>query len=480
MEKNGQSSAPPPVKKAERVEDSYGVRGNAVDAATTARHGGAMNPTGPAGDRLATRILWGMAVGIALGLGLRALGAQSEEMGRSLTWVTTQVFDPLGQVFLRLLFFVVVPLVFCSLVLGVVQLGQLRNLGRLAGQTFTLFGVNMAIGVALGLVFMNLAQPGAGVDTSTVDQLIAAQGNAVAQLGAKAQQQQEAGFNLTRVLDMFMPRNLLSAVVNCEVLPLITFALLLGAAGTTLATERRQSLERAMASGVDLMTVLVGWALRLAPYAVVLLLASAVTKFGAAFLGKLLFFALGVLGVIALHLFGTMSVLLKLFTRRSLGEFFSAVRIVLVTAFSTSSSNTTLPTAMQVTTARLGVSASTAGFVLPLGATMNMSGTALYEGCVVLFVAQVYGVDLTLLQQGTLLLLSVLSAVAVAGIPGGSLPLIMGLLASFGIPAEGIALVLGIDRILDMARTALNVGADVVTACIVDDWNRARTNSKKA
>jgi dicarboxylate/amino acid:cation (Na+ or H+) symporter, DAACS family len=177
----------------------------------------------------------------------------------------------------------------------------------------------------------------------------------------------------------------------------------------------------------------------------------------------------GVLGVMLLHLFGTMSLLLRLLSRRKPLEFFAAIRTILVTAFSTSSSNATLPTTIQVSRENLGISASTAGFVLPLGATMNMSGTALYEGCVVLFIAQVYGVPLALGQQVTLLFLSVLSAVAVAGIPGGSLPLIIGLLVNFGIPAEGIALILGTDRILDMARTTLNVAADVVTACIVDE-----------
>jgi Na+/H+-dicarboxylate symporter len=170
----------------------------------------------------------------------------------------------------------------------------------------------------------------------------------------------------------------------------------------------------------------------------------------------------------AIHLFGTLTLLLRLFTTRAPMDFFRAVRAVLVTAFSTSSSSATLPTSLQVSRDLLHVSPSTAGFVLPLGATLNMSGTALYEGCVVLFVAQVYGVDLSLGQQLTLLLLAVLSAVAVAGIPGGSLPLIIALLVNFGLPPEGIALILGFDRILDMARTTVNVGADLVTACIVD------------
>jgi DAACS family dicarboxylate/amino acid:cation (Na+ or H+) symporter len=141
---------------------------------------------------------------------------------------------------------------------------------------------------------------------------------------------------------------------------------------------------------------------------------------------------------------------------------------VLITAFSTSSSNATLPTALAAAREDLGIRPTTAGFVLPLGTTMNMAGTALYEGCVVLFVAQVFGIDLSFGQQATLLLLAVFGAVAVAGVPGGSLPIIAGLLITFGIPAEGIGIILGVDRLLDMSRTVVNVGADLVTATVVD------------
>jgi DAACS family dicarboxylate/amino acid:cation (Na+ or H+) symporter len=169
-----------------------------------------------------------------------------------------------------------------------------------------------------------------------------------------------------------------------------------------------------------------------------------------------------------LHLFGTMSLWIKFWAKRSPAQAWRDLRAVLITAFSTSSSNATLPASLACAKDTLKVRPSVAGFVIPLGATMNMSGTALYEGCVVLFVAQVFGVDLSVGQQVTLLLLSVLSAVAVAGIPGGSLPLIAGLLTTFGIPPEGIGIVLGIDRILDMTRTMVNVGADLITAMVVD------------
>lgn len=430
---------------------------------------GSMTPQPARSDRLATRIMLGLVAGIVLGLILREAASWWPAFGPRVLWTMTQVFDPFGQIFLRLLFFVVVPLVFGSLAVGVVQLGRLDRLGPLAAKTFALFGLNMAVGVALGLLFMNGVAPGGGIDPAVRDQMIADQAATVTELSRKAGEQRELGFSFNTAVNMFMPRNLLGAVADFQVLPLIVFALLVGAAGTMLPQEKRVGMQRALETTNELMVRIVHWALELAPYAVAALLCSVVVKYGAGYLGKLALFAGGLLVVMVVHLFGTMSVLLKVFTRRSPLPFFRAIRTILVTAFSTSSSNATLPTTIQVTREELGVSASTAGFVLPLGATMNMSGTALYEGCVVLFVAQVYGVDLSLAQQVTLLLLAVLSAVAVAGIPGGSLPLIMGLLATFHVPPEGIALVLGMDRILDMARTALNVGADVVTACIVDD-----------
>jgi DAACS family dicarboxylate/amino acid:cation (Na+ or H+) symporter len=258
-------------------------------------------------------------------------------------------------------------------------------------------------------------------------------------------------------------------VVELQLLPLILFALLVGAAGTGLRDNERHRLQSALELMGQLMTRIVQFALKLAPYAVAALLMSVVVKLGVEFLKALALFLLGTLTIMALQLFGTLSLLLRLFSRRSPRKFFRAVRTILVTAFSTSSSAATLPTTIQVSRERLGISPSTAGFVLPLGATMNMSGSALFEGCVVLFVAQVYGIELGLAAQLQLILLAVLVAVAAAGIPGGSLPMIVGLLVTFGLPAEGIALVLGVDRLLDMARTTVNVAADVAVACIVDE-----------
>jgi DAACS family dicarboxylate/amino acid:cation (Na+ or H+) symporter len=272
-----------------------------------------------------------------------------------------------------------------------------------------------------------------------------------------------------------MPANLFAAVVGSstarigDVLPLILFAILVGLVGTGMADGKRKRLQESLEMVAELMTGIVHLALRLAPYAVPCLIYSVVVKSGLDIIVALGVFVLGCAGVMALHLFGTMSVWLRVWTQWKPVEYFAAIKDVLVTAFSTSSSSATLPAALENAINRLKLSPSTAGFVLPLGTTMNMSGTALYEGCVVLFIAQVFGVDLTVGQQVTLLLLSVLSAVAVAGIPGGSLPLIAGLLITFGIPPEGIGIILGTDRILDMCRTATNVGCDVTTAVVVDE-----------
>ncbi len=294
-----------------------------------------------------------------------------------------------------------------------------------------------------------------------------------AQAHITAQETQTAMTPAT-IVEMFMPKNLFGAFVGNnratlgDVLPLIVFAILVGAVGTQLSDEKRRKLQDGLELVSEIMTGIVHFALRLAPYAVPAMIYSVIVKIGVDILIALGVFVLGCAGIMLLHVFGTMTLFLKLWTKRSPRVFFKDIEAVLVTAFSTSSSNATLPAALDCARNTLGVMPSTAGFVLPLGTTMNMSGTALYEGCVVLFVAQVFGVDLSLAQQLTLLLLSVLSAVAVAGIPGGSLPLIAGLLISFGVPPEGIGIVIGVDRILDMTRTMTNVGCDMVTAVVVD------------
>ena len=423
-------------------------------------------------SRLANRILIGLLVGAAAGAATLIVGAFAPGVLTAARWLATNVFDPFGQVFLRLLFFVVMPLVFDSLASGVVQLGHLSRLGPLAGRTFVLFFFNMAIAVALGMIMMNVVEPGNRLDDATQTRLVQEFGGAAQQQIDRSAQSPKMTPGL--IVDMFMPRNLLGSFVGNdrnslgEVLPLIVFAILVGAAGAALAPGKRERLQTGLVLVTDLMTTIVHFALRLAPFAVPAMIYSVVVKIGFDILVALGVFVVGCATCMLIHLFGTMSIWLKLWTRQRPLDFFRQIKAVLLTAFSTSSSAATLPAALDAAQNRLGVRPSVAGFVLPLGTTMNMSGTALYEGCVVLFVAQVFGVDLGFGEQITLLLLSVFSAVAVAAIPGGSLPLIAGLLITFGIPPEGIGIVLGVDRLLDMTRTMVNVGSDVVTTLVVD------------
>ncbi len=426
--------------------------------------------------RLANRILLGLAIGAAAGAATLLIGGAAPAVLDGARKFTTLVLDPLGQVFLRMLFFVVIPLVFASLAAGVAQLERLGQLGPLAGRTFALFFLNMSIAVALGLLVMNVVGPGETLSPETRNTLMEEYGGTATQhVERRAEQPDLTPMSL---VEMFMPRNLFGAFVGNnrgtlgDVLPLIVFAILVGAAAIRLGGERREKLRSGLGLVNDLMTGIVHFALKLAPFAVPALIYSVIVKMGWDIVVALGVFVVCCVSVMLLHLFGTMSIWVRLLARRPLGEFWRQLRPVLATAFSTSSSAATLPTALAVAQEQLNVRPAVAGFVLPLGTTMNMAGTALYEGCVVLFVAQVFGIELNLAQQLVLLFLAVVSAVAVAAIPGGSLPLIAGLLASFGIPPEGIGIILGVDRILDMTRTMVNVGSDVVTTAVVDRYTK--------
>jgi DAACS family dicarboxylate/amino acid:cation (Na+ or H+) symporter len=426
--------------------------------------------------RLANRILLGLLIGAVAGTATLLIGSAAPAVLEGARRFTALVLDPLGQVFLRMLFFVVIPLVFASLAMGVAQLERLGQLGPLAGRTFTLFFLNMSIAVALGLLVMNIVGPGENLAPEARASLMEEYGGTAAKHVERSAERPD--LTPMTIVEMFMPRNLFGAFVGNgretlgDVLPLILFAILVGAAAIRLGGERREKLRSGLGLINDLMTGIVHFALKLAPFAVPALIYSVIIKIGWDIVIALALFVTSCVVVMLLHLFGTMSIWVRLLARRRVGEFWRQLRPVLVTAFSTSSSAATLPAALAVAREELKISPPVAGFVLPLGTTMNMAGTALYEGCVVLFIAQVFGIELNLAQQITLLLLAVLSAVAVAAIPGGSLPLIAGLLASFGIPPEGIGIILGVDRILDMTRTMVNVGSDVVTTAVVDRYTK--------
>ena len=423
------------------------------------------------------RILAGLGLGALCGVVANTLVADSPEARRTLDIAIDTVAHPIGQVFLRLLFVVVLPLVFASIAVGVASLGDIRKLGSLGARTLGFFVVTSAASAVLGIAALHLLQPGAGFDAATVAELQAKYAGDVKSLADKA----AAGAPLdllgrvNQILDMFLPRNMLKAAVNMEMIPVIIFALLLGAALTFVEARKRELLATALEGVSDAMVTVVGFAMKLAPYAVFCLIFGVTARFGLGLLQKLGLYVGIILACYLIQLLVLYPLLLALLARRNPWQFLKDAMPIMVTAFSTSSSNATLPTSIRVAQESLGIRPQIAGFVLPLGATMNMNGTALFEGAVVLFVAQVFGIELSLGTQAMVVGMCVLTAIGAAGVPGGSLPLLMGVMAQAGVPPDGIAIVLGVDRILDMGRTVTNVMGDQVCAAYIDRVDAARS-----
>lgn len=412
--------------------------------------------------KLHTKILLALALGAAAGIlaNVTAGGAP---------WVETLnrwVMGPVGQIFLRLLFMTVIPLVFATLALGVAGLGDLRSLGRVGARTLGYFLFTTALAVTLGLFLVNSLRPGEGLPADVSRGLIETyRGDAQERLGASAAEE----FGIQTFVDI-VPRNPIRAAADTEMLPVIFFAILFGAALTLIPAERAAPMLRVLEALADVVTKLIEIAMKLAPYGVFGLIFVVTSRFGWDLLQQLALYVGVVLGGLAIHCAVTLSLLLRLAAGVAPLRFWSRIREVIVTAFSTSSSNATLPTSLVVAERNLLLPPQVAGFVLPLGATMNMNGTALFEGVTVLFVAQVFGIDLSLGQQLVVVVLSVLTAVGAAGVPGGSIPLLMVMASSVGVPGEGIAIILGVDRILDMSRTVVNVAGDLTAACVVGRW----------
>ncbi len=418
-----------------------------------------MKSDGHRGVSLHTKILISLVLGATLGSIVNVLVG-----GRETPWLEaliTYVCNPVGQIFLAMLFMTVIPLVFSSLSLGVSQLGGGSDLGRIGLKTFAFFLTTMTFAVSIGLVLVNSVKPGERLSGETRSFLMEKYGGE-----AEKKTGQPTSFGIQTFINIF-PRNPLKALVEMDMLAVICFALLIGIAITKISAERASAITTFLDGVNDLMIVLIGWAMKLAPFGVFALIFSITARFGYGLLQTLGWYVAVVLVGLAIQMFVVMPILLTTLARYNPLKFFKKVRPVMITAFSTSSSSATLPTAIKTAEEELGVPSSIAGFVFPLGATMNMNGTALFEGVTVVFLAQVFGISLSLGEQAIVVILSVLTAVGAAGVPGGSLPLLALVLNTVNVPSEGIALILGVDRILDMCRTTLNSTADVVAALFI-------------
>jgi len=412
------------------------------------------------GMKLHTKILLGLLTGAVLGITAnRTLGGSHAVV----EWVNRYLAGPVGQIFLRMLFMIVIPLVFASISLGVAGLGDLRRVGRVGAKAIGYFLVSTALAATLGLIVVSLVRPGEQLDPAVRQELLQTYATDAA---SRVQAAQTSKFGVETLVNI-VTRNPVKSAADLDMLGIIFFGIVFGAALTLIKEERAKPMIGFLQALNDVVIKIVEIAMRLAPYGVAALIFGVTSRFGFNLLKPLAAYVIAVLGALMLHLFVNLSAIVRFLIGMSPRRFFSRIRAALVTAFSTSSSSATLPTALATAEQNLGIPQQIAGFVLPLGATMNMNGTALFEGMTVIFLCQVFGIHLGLGQMVVVVVLAVLTAVGAAGVPGGSIPLLVGILTMFGVPAEGIAIILGVDRILDMTRTMVNVAGDLVAAAFV-------------
>ncbi|HEY4424853.1 MAG TPA: dicarboxylate/amino acid:cation symporter [Pyrinomonadaceae bacterium] len=425
-------------------------------------------PDKPKGIPLHTRILIGLALGVIAGVSVNeALGGDHPKV----VWIVDNITQPVGQLFLRLLLMIVVPLVFSSLVVGVAGIGDIRKLGRVGLKSFGYCLVISAISAVIGITLANTIKPGKRIDPNTAAALQQRYANdASKSVEAAKQASSTTPKPLMAFVETIVPKNPFFAVAGKEdanMLHLMFFALMLGIAITLIPESVTGPVLRVLEGVYEITAKIIEIIMKFAPYAVACLLFNNTARFGLDLLQALAWFVATVLFGLALHMFGVYSISVYLLSRISPLEFFRRIKTVMLTAFSTSSSNATLPTALRISEQNLGVPPQINSFVLTVGATANQNGTALYEGVTVLFLAQLAGVDLSLGQQLMVVYLAILGGIGTAGIPSGSIPFIIGVLVTIGVNPALIAIILGVDRILDMCRTTLNVTGDITAATFV-------------
>ncbi|HLA89257.1 MAG TPA: dicarboxylate/amino acid:cation symporter [Gemmatimonadaceae bacterium] len=412
------------------------------------------------GMQLHTKILLGLVVGATLGvLANTQLGGNHA----AVAWTHRYVTGPVGQVFLRMLFMIVMPLVFASISLGVAGLGDLRRVGRVGTRALGYFLVTTSLAAATGLALVLLVDPGGALDPAVKTELMA---TFAQDASSRVQASQATGFGIETFVNI-VTRNPVKSAADFDMLGVIFFGLVFGAALTLIPAATAKPMIAVLEALEAVVIAIVGMAMKLAPYGVTALIFGVTSRFGFALLKPLGGYVVVVLVALILHVALNLSLILRFLIGVSPLTFVSRVRSAIITAFSTSSSSATLPTSLKVSEERLGLPPQIAGFVLPLGATMNMNGTAIFEGITVIFLCQVFGITLSLGQMVILVVMAVITAVGAAGVPGGSIPLLVGILTMFGVPGEGIAIVLGVDRILDMSRTTLNVFGDITATAYV-------------
>ncbi len=431
-----------------------------------------MTEAGTVSPRQKRPLHWKMLIGFLVGLALGLIAYSAKTYlpaiwGRTepvVTVLTTYVTQPAATIFLRLIFMLVLPLVFSALVVGVSEMRDVRALARIGWRALGYTALMSALAVVLGLVMVNVLEPGGGVDSGQALEVL--RENSERARGIVSEVGTEP-----KGLDMLLaivPDNVVAAASDSRrILSVMFFAVMLGTGLMSTRTEAAETLKRGIQGLFDASMTLMNLVIRIAPYAVACLVFDMTLVFGWNLLGKVAGYVAVVVASIALHLFVTYSLALRLIGGWSPIAFFRCVREAMLLAFSTASSNATLPTALRVADEELRLPRRVSRFVLTVGATANQNGTALFEGVTVIFLAQFFGVELTLSQQVLVMFVCILGGIGTAGVPSGSLPVVAMISAMVGVKPEGIGLILGVNHFLDMCRTTLNVTGDLAIAAMV-------------
>lgn len=404
-------------------------------------------------------------LGAICGLSAQALlvnGSKNED----LKWVNDNIMQNVGAAFLAMIFMIVVPLLFSALALGIAEIGEVAKVGRLGVRALVLTVILSSIAVGIGLAGVNLVRPGEVIPLEKRQELAASVNKEDATKKGATEKAAEVDPSVFGIV----PKNpLLEATraLSGGLLPFMFFALVFGLALAGIAEEKAAPLRSFLEGLFAVCQRIVEMAMTLAPIGIFALVFRTSSVLGLHALTAVGAYAMTVLICLAIHMFGTYPLVLKYVAKRNPVQFFKQVKSVIVTAFATSSSNATLPEALRVAEQEVGLPRDVSTFVLTVGATANQNGTALFEGVTILFLAQFYGIQLSMADQVTVMGLAIVAGIGTAGVPGGSWPMITGVIRRFGIPAESIGVVLGIDRILDMCRTTLNVVGDLtIAACV--------------
>ena len=398
---------------------------------------------------LHTQIFIGLILGVILGLVFRE---------------KVLIIEPIGQIFLRMITMIVVPLVFVSLLLGTASLGDIRKLGRIGAKTALYFLVTTIIAICIGLILANTVRPGEGLNEEVKAELYQNYED-TAQVGIKGM---EEAPDLIDTLINIVPSNPVQAFVEGNMLQIIFMAILFGVVFTLIPNEKSDPVIKIFDGLNDAIIQIVHIIMKLAPFGVLALIAAVIGKYGVGILITLLKYSLVVIGGLLFYTLSVNSLSVRFLGHVKPLKFFKAVKDAILIAFSTSSSMATLPVAMD-NVEDIGVSREYSSFVIPLGSTVNMDGTALYQGVSAVFIAQIYGIHLGLTGQITIVLMAVLSSIGAAGVPMAGIICLAMVLKQLGIPLEGIALILGVDRFLDMVRTCTNVIGNMACSVVIQE-----------